>query len=100
MHCWQNSIFTGIPNSRNLEELTAVSYSSVALLKDRVGNTRTYIRPLQCDQDMDTANLMVYKAMLIITLCPKEAENVPKPNNVRYRSSLTTVQNMCSLQGK
>ena len=39
------------------------------------------------------ANLMVYKAMFIIRLCPKEAENVPKPNNVRSRSSLTTVQN-------
>ena len=36
-----------IPNSRNLEELTAV-----AMLKDRVGNTRTYIQPLQHDLDM------------------------------------------------
>ena len=43
------------------------------------------------------ANLMVYKAMSIIRLCPKEAENVPKPNNVRSRSSLTTVQNVCAL---
>ena len=43
-----------IPNSRNLEELTTVSYSSVAMLKDRVGNTRTYVRPLQRDLDMDT----------------------------------------------
>ena len=42
-------------------------------------------------------NLMVYKAMFIIRLCPKEAENVPKPNNVRSRSSLTTVQNVCAL---
>ena len=30
------------------------------------------------------ANLMTYMAMSIIRLCSKEAENVPKPNNVRY----------------
>ena len=42
-----------IPNSRNLEEISAVSYSSVAMLKERVGNARTYIRPLQRDLDME-----------------------------------------------
>ena len=41
------------------------------------------------------ANLMVYKAMFIIRLCSKEAENVPKPNNVRSRSSLTILYKMC-----
>ena len=40
-------------NSRNLEEISAVSYSSVAMLKERVGNARTYIRPLQRDLDME-----------------------------------------------
>ena len=42
-----------IPNSRNLEELTPVSCSSVAILKERVVSARTYIRPLQRDLDMD-----------------------------------------------
>ena len=42
-----------IPNSRNLEELTAVSHSSLAMLKERVGNARTYIRPLQRDLDLE-----------------------------------------------
>ena len=42
-----------LPNSRNLEELTAVAHSSPAMLKERVGNARTYIRPLQRDLDMD-----------------------------------------------
>ena len=41
------------PNSRNLEELSPVSCSSVAMLKERVGNARTYIRPLQQDLHMD-----------------------------------------------
>lgn len=41
------------PNSRNLEALTSVALSSPAMLKERVGNARTYIRPLQCDLDMD-----------------------------------------------
>ena len=40
-------------NSRNLEALTSVALSSPAMLKERVGNARTYIRPLQCDLDMD-----------------------------------------------
>ena len=43
-----------LPNSRNLEALlTSVALSSPAMLKERVGNARTYIRPLQCDLDMD-----------------------------------------------
>ena len=42
-----------VPNSRQLEPLTAVVHSSPSLLKERVGNARTYIRPLQRDLDMD-----------------------------------------------
>ena len=43
-----------LPNSRNLEALlTSVALSSPVMLKERVGNARTYIRPLQCDLDMD-----------------------------------------------
>ena len=42
-----------LPNSRNLEELSTISCSSVSMLKERVGNARTYILPLQKDLDMD-----------------------------------------------
>ena len=40
------------PNSRSLEQLSPTTLSSPALLKSRVGNARTYIRPLQRDLDM------------------------------------------------
>ena len=42
-----------IPNSRNLEVLSSVALSSLRMLKERVGNARTYIRPLQRDLDME-----------------------------------------------
>lgn len=41
------------PNSRNLQALTSVVLSSPAMLKERVGNAQTYIRPLRHDLDMD-----------------------------------------------
>ena len=41
-----------IPNSRQLEPLSGLVMSSPMLLKQRVGATRTYIRPLQ--QNLDT----------------------------------------------
>ena len=44
----------GLRNSRMLEPLTTIALSSPAVLKERVGNARTYIRPLQCDLNMDT----------------------------------------------
>ncbi len=43
-----------LPNSRQLEVLTSVAYSSPSILKERVGNARMYIRPLQKDLDMDS----------------------------------------------
>ena len=41
-----------IANSRKLEVLTTVAHSSLYHLKERVGNSRTYIRPLQKDLDL------------------------------------------------
>ncbi len=41
-----------IPNTRQLEPLTALAHSSPAVLKERVGNARTYVLPLQRDLDM------------------------------------------------
>lgn len=41
-----------VPNSRNLEVLSDVVHSSPYHLKERVGNARTYIRPLQRDLDL------------------------------------------------
>ena len=45
-------MFKCTPNSRNLEQLSQVVMSSPKLLKERVGNSRTYIRTLQRDLDM------------------------------------------------
>ena len=42
-----------LPNSRHLEPLSSAAYSSPQLLKERVGNSRTYIRPLQRDLDLE-----------------------------------------------
>ena len=40
------------PNTRTLEPLSQVAWSSVQRLKERVGNSRTYIRPLQRSLDL------------------------------------------------
>ena len=46
-------LLKGLPNSRKLEVLPSVVYSSPAALKQRVGNSRTYIRPIQRDLDLE-----------------------------------------------
>ena len=43
----------GIPNTRKLELLSMSVHTSPALLKERVGTSRTYIRPAQRDIDID-----------------------------------------------
>lgn len=42
-----------LPNTRKLHPLSSAAYSSPALLKERVGNARTYIRPLQRNLSME-----------------------------------------------
>ena len=42
----------GLPNSRKLETLSMAVHSSPGHLKQRVGNARTYIRPVQRDLDL------------------------------------------------
>ena len=42
-----------LPNSRQLEVLTSVTHALPSILKERVGNARTYLRPLQKDLSMD-----------------------------------------------
>ena len=42
-----------MPNSRRLEVLSSVVYSSPGALKQRVGTSRTYIRPIQRDLDLE-----------------------------------------------
>ena len=39
--------FKCVANSRYLEQLSTTTLSSPAMLKSRVGNARTYIRPIQ-----------------------------------------------------
>lgn len=46
-------VCTGIPNSRSMELLSTAVLTSPAILKQRVGQSRTYIRPLQQDLDMN-----------------------------------------------
>ena len=41
-----------IPNSRNLQPLSKGAFSSLSMLKQRVGNARTYIRPVQRDLNL------------------------------------------------
>lgn len=45
-------LLKGLPNSRNLEVLSLIVHTSPSLLKQRVGNSRTYIRPIQKDLDL------------------------------------------------
>ena len=40
------------PNSRSLEQLSSTTLSSPSMLKSRVGNARTYIRPIQQNLDL------------------------------------------------
>ncbi len=42
-----------LPNSRELEPLSSTAQSSPLFLKERVGKSRTYIRPLQLDLSLD-----------------------------------------------
>lgn len=42
-------------NTRNLEPLSQVAWLSLQRLKDRVGTSRTYIRPLQKSLDLSVA---------------------------------------------
>ena len=50
--------FKCAPNSRCLELLSSTTLSSPSILKSRVGNARTYIRPIQRDLDLSfTADL-------------------------------------------
>ena len=41
-----------IPNTRNLEKLSATTLSSPSMLKSRVDNAKTYIKPIQRDLDL------------------------------------------------
>ena len=45
-------LLKGLPNSRNMEVLSMAVHTSPAMLKQRVGVSRTYIRPVQRDLDL------------------------------------------------
>ena len=45
-------LLKGLPNSRNMEVLSVAVHTSPAVLKQRVGSSRTYIRPVQRDLDI------------------------------------------------
>lgn len=43
-----------LPNSRQLDVLTPIAHSSPSVLKEHVGNSKTYIRPLQKNLSLDS----------------------------------------------
>lgn len=45
-------LMKGVPNSRSLEPLPKAVYLNLKALKQRVGQARTYIRPIQRDLDL------------------------------------------------
>ena len=45
-------LLKGLPNSRFMEVVSMNVHTYPALLKQRVGKSRTYIRPLQADLDV------------------------------------------------
>ena len=57
-----------VPNSRTLEKLSMAVHTSLALLKQRVGSSRTYIHPLQRDLDL-TAVEESQEMVRIHTMC-------------------------------
>lgn len=59
-------LLKGLLNSRNMEVLSMAVHTSRALLKQRVGASRTYIRPVQRDLDL-TAVEGTAEAVSIIT---------------------------------
>lgn len=61
------------PNSRMLEKLSTTTLSSPAMLKERVANARTYIKPIQQDLDLSIVydlpggvSLKIVKVIIII----------------------------------
>lgn len=47
-----------IPNSRKLEALSDIAHSSPYHLEERVGNSRTYVRPIQRDLDLSEVSVV------------------------------------------
>ena len=45
-------LLKGMPNSRSTEVLSVAVHASPSMLKQRVGSSKTYIRPLQRDLDL------------------------------------------------
>ena len=50
-----------VPNTRNLEALSSLVLTSPLLLKQRVGEARTYIRPIQRDLDLTKTDPQVMR---------------------------------------
>ena len=48
-----------LPNSRKLEVLPAVVHNSPTLLKQRVGTSKTFIRPIQIDLELDVEDSLI-----------------------------------------
>ena len=66
-------LLKGIPNSRCMEVLSINVHTSPTLLKQHVGTSRTYIRPLQADLDVTPVE-MVTEAVSLFNITPSPAD--------------------------
>lgn len=54
----------GLPNKRGFEALSSLAYCSPQSLRERVGNSRTYIRPLQRELSLPGGVCIIILCML------------------------------------
>ena len=65
----QYNLFVGVQANRDLEVLSITVHKSPMHLKERVGNFRIYLRPLQCDLDTTPLSVVCEDLVSIITKC-------------------------------
>ena len=62
-------VIVGISNSRRLELLSLGVHKSPSMLKQRVGTSKTYIRPLQCNLDLTPIEINKEVVCLLALKC-------------------------------
>ena len=71
-----------IPNTRNLEKLSATTLSSPSMLKSRVNNAKTYIKPMTSLQKGATRTL----SLVLVKCLGKELGNEPRKERTPFSS--------------
>ena len=77
-------LFKCLPNLRELEVLSKLAHSSPEILKQRVGNARTYIVPLQRDLDLTPTETPLEQVKLVrqCTWCLYSYSRIPSKERV------------------